>query len=410
MESTTRDHALDMVRAVALLLGIFLHSTMSFLPGFRAVGWPVNDVSPSVALGVVFYTIHMFRMTLFFLLAGYFAKRLHENHGTREFIRNRLKRVALPLVIFWPIVLPLTIVPMIWAVAQTGPLGPPTLPPPTPGRGISFANLWCLYVLLIFYVGALGLRTLVANGVDRSGTFRSACSTFLIAALRKHYVIVILAVPAAAFLYFTNWWVPWLGVPTPERGFIPNVPSLVAYGISFGFGWSLHGHTDVLHRLSDAWFGCLVAAVALTAATLAIVGIVPDFTTHPMSAISRAAFAFGYVAGAWCWSFCLIGIGGRFFETESKPVRYLADASYWMYLVHLPIVLFLQAWMMTWPVHWSIKYPLIVVLTSAPLLISYHFLVRFTWLGALLSGRRRSRASVAMATVSALPRSRQDQD
>ena len=39
-ESEMRFHSLDMVRAVALLLGIVLHAVMSFLPGFGDVGWP----------------------------------------------------------------------------------------------------------------------------------------------------------------------------------------------------------------------------------------------------------------------------------------------------------------------------------------------------------------------------------
>jgi uncharacterized membrane protein len=66
-----RYHALDAVRAFALLSGIVFHATMSFIPGFTlSADRPSLDASPSATLGALFFTIHIFRMTLFFVLAG----------------------------------------------------------------------------------------------------------------------------------------------------------------------------------------------------------------------------------------------------------------------------------------------------------------------------------------------------
>lgn len=325
-QTETRFHSLDMVRACALLLGIVLHATMSFLPGFRQVGWPINDVSPSLTLGVVFYSIHIFRMTLFFTLAGFFARLIHERYGTRAFVRNRLKRVALPLVVFWPLVLPLTIAPFVWAVAQTGPLGPPTLPPPTPQRGLPWAHLWFLYLLIIFYAMALALHTLAAKW-GQYGNWRNACRRLFAHALRRYYIVALLVVPTALVLMLTKWWVPWLGIPTPERGLIPNAPALLAYGTAFGFGWLLHQQRDLLGYLKDRSLPALAVAVALTAGTLAIMGVKPDFARHEVLTVSKVVFSLAYLAGAWCWTFAIIGIGLRFFASGVPTLRYLADAS-----------------------------------------------------------------------------------
>ena len=90
-----RFHSLDALRAGALLLGIALHATMSFLPGFRDTGWPISDVSESASMGVLFYVVHIFRMATFFLVAGFFARMLYQRLGARGFIRNRLRRIAL---------------------------------------------------------------------------------------------------------------------------------------------------------------------------------------------------------------------------------------------------------------------------------------------------------------------------
>jgi hypothetical protein len=38
-----------------------------------------------------------------------------------------------------------------------------------------------------------------------------------------------------------------------------------------------------------------------------------------------------------------------------------------------------------------VKYPLTIVGTVAFLLVSYHYLVRFTFVGAILNGRRQQR-------------------
>jgi glucan biosynthesis protein C len=67
-----RLHALDAVRGYALLLGIVLHATISFLPSPTRI-WIIEDSHPSNTLGVLFFAIHVFRMTTFFLIAGFFA-------------------------------------------------------------------------------------------------------------------------------------------------------------------------------------------------------------------------------------------------------------------------------------------------------------------------------------------------
>jgi peptidoglycan/LPS O-acetylase OafA/YrhL len=125
-----------------------------------------------------------------------------------------------------------------------------------------------------------------------------------------------------------------------------------------------------------------------------MVGIAPNLTAATVvegGADMRAAYTACYTAAIWCWSFGLIGAAMRFCSQPSELRRYVADSSYWLYLGHLPIVFFLQALLMEMPLHWAIKFPLIVALTLALLLVSYHYLVRPTFIGALLNGRKYPR-------------------
>ncbi|MBK8542550.1 MAG: acyltransferase family protein [Caulobacteraceae bacterium] len=93
-----RYHALDAVRGGVLVLGVFFHATLSFLPGDQM--WLVMDASRSTELSVLFFTLHIFRMTVFFVLAGFFGRLLLERLGVGAFVMNRVKRIATPLVMF----------------------------------------------------------------------------------------------------------------------------------------------------------------------------------------------------------------------------------------------------------------------------------------------------------------------
>src|SRR5687767_7730858 len=97
MSDTTRYHSLDAVRGFALLAGIALHATIAFLPGMREGNFPISDDSQSIGLSAVFFVIHIFRMSLFFAIAGFFAHVLLVRVGVVGLIKNRLRRIALPL-------------------------------------------------------------------------------------------------------------------------------------------------------------------------------------------------------------------------------------------------------------------------------------------------------------------------
>ena len=85
--------AFDAVRVFALFGGIALHATVSLLPSRGGAIWPIADATSSRELAVVFYVIHTFRMVTFFLLAGFFARRLVTRDGIARFAQNRVKRI-----------------------------------------------------------------------------------------------------------------------------------------------------------------------------------------------------------------------------------------------------------------------------------------------------------------------------
>jgi peptidoglycan/LPS O-acetylase OafA/YrhL len=60
-----------------------------------------------------------------------------------------------------------------------------------------------------------------------------------------------------------------------------------------------------------------------------------------------------------------------------------------MYLIHLPIVVWLQIAVAELPFNWSLKLAFISTMTIAISLLTYDLFVRSTFIGWVLSGRRR---------------------
>jgi len=386
--ATQRFHALDAVRAFALLLGIAAHETMSFFP---IPIWPVRDVNPATPLMTAFMIQHIFRMSLFFAIAGFFAHMLLHKRGVRGFAKDRLKRIALPLVVFWPLLFAAFIAVVVWAALRTTG----QVPPPPENGGLSWSTMpllhtWFLYMLLWLYAGALVLFGL-SRVIDRNGSIVRALDGGLRVLARAHLLPIVLAAPLAATFYFQASWLPFGGIRTPDVGLLPSLQAFVGFGTAFGFGWLLHRQPDLLALWRGWWPIYLVAAVGLTYAVLRVSWDAPPPVPGAAPPQADLVAAAVYPLAIWTWTLGLIGLAMRVLEGESKVVRYFADSSYWLYIIHLPIVMAGQVIVAQWQLNAYVKFALILVGSTALMLVTYQLIVRNTPIGGWLSGRRYGR-------------------
>lgn len=96
----------------------------------------------------------------------------------------------------------------------------------------------------------------------------------------------------------------------------------------------------------------------------------------------------GYCLVSWLLTFGFLGFFRRYFSHPHATWRYLADSSYWLYLVHLPVLFLLEIPMVTWKGPWPLKFALLNVAAMAIMVPTYHYLVRSTVIGETLNGRR----------------------
>ena len=383
---STRLHSLDALRAAALLLGIVLHGLMPFLPGDL---WLVNDRHDAGWGVAVIVPIHMFRMALFFLIAGWFGRLTLQRRGTPGYLRDRAKRVLLPLFAFWPFAV-LALVPFI--VLDAGRAGRAL--PSDVGGGFSPGQLWFLWVLfecILIVVAARWLLLRTAGGERMA----SAASTVAGVLLAPGGVLLAAAPYAAAMLLQASAG----GIKEPTT-LTPEPAGLVGYVGAFTLGWVLSAGRGSLDALaSRARIGVhLSLAVLLTVTDFVVFADIVRASGAGGSGTKGSAGGWDFVAhcalfavAAWCWVYGLTGAAVRWLERERPWVRYLADASYWLYLLHLPLLVagaYLVA-PLSWPV--GVKIAVVWLPTLVVLLLSYDLLVRSTWIGRWLNGRRYPR-------------------
>lgn len=385
----SRLHFIDATRAFALILGIVFHASLSFVPIF--MGWAVQDVSTSSWVAAFATISHSFRMELFFLLAGFLGNLSLHRRGVSKFARSRLIQLGVPFIAGWFVLRPFLVSAWIMGSASlrgdvdilTGLAGGFQSLATIPSGLFTGSHLWFLYYLALVTSIALLVRTSIRASGPLSLKLLSridALSAHLGSTAASPWI---LAIPTSLGLWFMNTW----SMDTPDRTLVPHWPVLLIYGGFFGFGWFLARNQDALHqhvRLSaPRWL-----TAGLAASVLLVLGDIERDPAHPHFVLAHMAFVGAYAVTMWSFSFLTLGVFHRFCHRANPAARYVADASYWMYLIHLPLVLWLQIGVAELPFHWSLKWAGIVVLTVGFSLLSYQWFVRTTWIGRILNGSR----------------------
>lgn len=380
-----RLHGLDALRAGALLLGVVLHASLSFFP--QQI-WIVADDSRSVGAAWLFFAIHLFRMTAFFLIAGLFAHMMLARKGWAAFAKDRAIRIFGPLAAFWFPVMAGIVTALVWNAHVNGLVTPGAPPPPPPQydwTNFPLTHLWFLYVLTLFCAATLILRAPFAM-LDKSGAWGRGVDR-VTGTLIGPWTPVVMAAPLAVALWLDSKWIAFFAVPTPDEGVVPDTAALVGFGMAFGLGFLIDRRRDLLDRIAKWSPLFLIVAVVAGVAAWVLAGgprITPMVEATPEKATAAAVVALA----VWSSALAAMGLCLRFLSGHSPIRRYLADASYWIYILHLPLVMLAQVWVQNWPGPWWLKLAGVSLGVFAVCLLSYELTVRHGFMGRWLNGRR----------------------
>ena len=173
--------------------------------------------------------------------------------------------------------------------------------------------------------------------------------------------------------------------PDTSTELFPPAHLLIYYGLFFAFGSITFGmktrkSEPLIDHLGKRWYVIL---------PITVIGILPAGLGETFESNSWFIDSLLQVVYAWGMSIGLIGLFRKLFINKRNSVRYLSDASYWMYITHLPLVIATQWLFRDWEIFSFLKFLLICILVSPILLASYQLFVRYTPIGTLLNGKRK---------------------
>ncbi len=380
-DRTGRLHALDNLRAVMMWLGIVLHVAVIYMVGPSPLPWRDLHTSPWADLLLVL--IHSFRMPVFFILAGFFVALLVQGRGLRGMLKNRLMRLGLPFVILWPVIF-VACVLLAWLfvhrmVRGTWGLDASLIPPREDAPKWNTMHLWFLWMLMWFSVFTALLAPLAKAIPDSvQGTVSRAFERLAASPVG----FAVLALPLAALgAQYTN------GVVKASGAFLPPLTEWLHNGLFFVFRLALFVHRARLLALyQQRWTAFAGAGLVFFAAALTL----SIMEREHVATIANFPFwfALAYNCCTWLWSFALIGLFLRYFGRRSAVMDYLAQGSYWVYVIHMPLTMGFGALLFGTDLPALVKLAINIGVTTAVSLLSYHLMVRSTPLGSLLNGRR----------------------
>ncbi len=243
-----------------------------------------------------------------------------------------------------------------------------------------FHHLWFLW-FLCWLVAGFAVYALIADKLGWKGVPASLVAS----PARYAWLIPLTLIPQAQMgemnLAFG---------PDTSIGLLPVPHMLGYYALFFAFGVLYHDSGEHSERIGRNWKWTLPLMLLVVfplglELTTGSVGfrdqLLPVSWQRPVANVLQVVFA-------WGMSFACIGLFRSVFHGESRAWRYMSDASYWLYVAHLPLVILLQHTVRDWPLPALVKFLFICLVTTGVLLLSYQYMVRYTWIGRLLNGPR----------------------
>jgi peptidoglycan/LPS O-acetylase OafA/YrhL len=380
-KKTERIHALDSLRAIMMLLGVVLHTALTYSDTDYGPGWILKDIGATdLSNDYIFKVIHSFRMQIFFVVAGFFASLLFYERSMIKMIKNRVKRIVLPLIVFLLVLHPLIIFTFTYSSLVFKGTENALSATLNYVSGMSFLpssthHLWFLYYLSMISAVSVGMALLF----KKVPSVTSRISLAFNWTIERPILRVLLFASLTSIVYFIMgaWYV------VSFNSFIPNFNAFIYFSFFYYVGWILFKSKHLLNKMMQWDWACAILGLVLYTAYLLF-----DLIFHPFNLVTHILINSLVV---WLFIFGITGLFIRYASTHSSLMRYVSDSSYWVYLLHLPITALIPGLIADWPIPSTLKMLFVVLSTSVICFVSYHYLVRGTFIGKFLNGRKYSK-------------------
>jgi Acyltransferase family len=326
--SSSRLFFVDNLKVALIILVVLDHLAVIYgatLPFFYYLEPPKNDPLASLVLLVFVNVIQAFFMGFFFLISGYFTPGSFDRKGSTSFLKDRLLRLGIPLVVFMFVLGPIAFIGLYyWTPITTPFIGLyPYL--------VDVGPLWFVEMLLIFDFGYVVWRWATRNHVQHAEREVKPPS---------YREIGIFALALALVSYLFRIGVP-IGMPTipifgfPSLAYLPQYLSFFILGtLAFRRNW----FRTIPNSMGKVGFGvALIATILLIPLALSggfhfLVG--QGYWQSAAYALWDSTFSVGMCLA-------LLTFFRHFLNRSGKFSRFLSRNAYTVYLLHIPLIVFL---------------------------------------------------------------------
>ncbi len=373
-----RIHGFDAMRAIMMMLGLVIHSSMTYSDIDYGNVWPLKDPNTTNHIfHIIIEFIHVFRMPAFFVIAGFFGALLFYKKGPKEMITNRLNRVVYPFIVFIFILWAFAVFAFNFAnhtiagSANSIMLGikavfPDGLVPQ------STIHLWFLFYLALISFSAWAIALCFRNfdycHSKARGIFEKLHSNTFIA-----------FIPLSIITFLSLFYMGSSSAMT-SASFIPDPKTFFFYFIFFGYGWILYLSKHLINKFMDnAWLMLVLGTVFFA------------IKIYFENSDAESAIYFAMLTNSiacWLYVFASMGLFLLYASSGSFILRYISDSAYWVYLIHLPLIAIVAGLLGTFTIPVYIKFLLVLTSVTVICFVTYHYCVRNTFIGQFLNGRK----------------------
>ena len=323
---------LDWLRVLAFGLLIFYHAGMAWS------GWSWHVTSPDSLEGLreAMRFLNRWRMPLIFLVSGAAIMLALGDRTPQAFVRDRLKRLALPLAFGMVVIVPSQVyLERLYSGQFTGSFLqwlPHAFDGIYPQGNLSWHHLWFVAYVLALTVALLPVFLWARSASGRATVARAGW-------IAAHFGLQwLMALPLAAS---TLWLTP---ISWNINGLVGDWNGLVSYGALLLYGAFVFGSSDLLKALQRQRFFSL--AVGLIAYAFLYVGFFAGTVRATIPPEIRPVFALLSAVNVMAWLFAIIGFAHRHLTRRPAFLAEATEAVYPFYLLHQTVTVIAVYWLL----------------------------------------------------------------
>jgi surface polysaccharide O-acyltransferase-like enzyme len=352
----------DNLRTWLITLVVLHHLAIVYtgVGAFYYVEPPPSYPLPLVVLVIFIVVNQAYFMGLLFLISGYFSPGSLERKGVRRFVKDRLIRLGIPLLVYFFVLNPIA---SLGSYAMPASLSGITTPlswqayPQLVGFGLA----WFLAMLLIFDIGFAIWWVIRRNRAPRQESsnepprYQIIAAFILVLALTSYLIRIVIPIGEYVAGFPTLSYLPQhlsffiIGIVAVRHNWLRNIPKSMGRG---GFA--------------------LVLVATITLLPLALTGGITNVAGY--GSWQSAVYALWDSTVAVGMSLGLITLFRDRFNWSGSFSRFLSRHSYTVYVISAPIIVFVAVALMGLSLEHLLKFGLAAAIT-VPLCFAVAYLV-----------------------------------